>query len=96
MILIKHGAWYRFMLRLYKYAKCSEYTDFPNHLFRSADYDISYEHENDKVIINEETYKISTILHLTGSGSNGNSIESSLFQKIKTNVKLAFQSLFKC
>ena len=84
------------MLRLFKYDSCSEFSDYPNDLFRSTGYSVSFDYDNDKVTINNESYKISSILHIKGSGSHANSIESSLFIKIKTNIKLALQNLFNC
>lgn len=84
------------MIRLFKYENCAEYSDYPNDLFRSDEYAVSFDFENDKVFVNDVPYKLSGLLHIQGSGSKSNSIESSLFQKIKTNVKLAFQSLFNC
>lgn len=84
------------MLRLFKYDSCNEFSDFPNDLFRRTDYSLSFDYENDKLSINNKAYRISSILHLKGTGSKTNSIESSLFIKFKTNIKLALQNLFSC
>ena len=84
------------MIRLFKYDNCSEYADFPNNLFRRTDLTVSFNYDEDKVIIGSQAFKISNILHIQGSGSHANSIESSLFMKLKTNIKLALQNLFSC
>lgn len=84
------------MIRLFRYENCSEYVDFPNDLFRRTDLSISFSYEEDKVVIENKPYKLSNILHIQGSGSPNNSIESSLFIKLKTNIKLALQTLFNC
>jgi hypothetical protein len=84
------------MLRLFKYDSCNEFSDYPNDLFRSTEYSVLFDYDNDKVTINNEAYKISSILHIQGSGSNANSIESSFFIKMKTNIQLALQNLFSC
>lgn len=84
------------MLRLFKYENCAEYKDFPNHLFRANEYGVSFDHENDQVLVNGEPYKISTILHIQGSGTASNGIQLTLFNKLKTNIRSALETLFKC
>ncbi len=84
------------MLRLFKYDNCSEFTDYPDDLFRRTDYILLFSHEEDKVTVNQEVYRISSILHLQGTGSNANSVETSLFIKLRSNLRLAIQNLFKC
>lgn len=84
------------MLRLFKYDNCSEFTDYPDDLFRRTDYTLLFSHEKDKVTVNQEAYRLSSILHLQGTGSNANSVETSLFIKLRSNLKLAIQNLFKC
>lgn len=84
------------MLRLFKYDNCGEFTDYPDDLFRRNDLSIRFEHEEDKVTINQVSYRLSSILHLVGSGSRANSVETSLFIKIRNNLRLAIQNLIKC
>jgi hypothetical protein len=84
------------MLRMFKYESCNEWVDFPNDVFRNTDYRVSFVFDKDMVTINSQEFRISGILHIQGSGSPANSIQSSLFAKIKSNVKLAMQNLFNC
>lgn len=84
------------MIRLFKYDKCSEFVDFPNDLFRRTDITMSFIHNEDKVIIDNKTFKLSTALYIQGCGSPSNSVETSLFIKLKTNIKLALQNLLSC
>lgn len=84
------------MIRLFKYDHCSNFADFPNDLFRRTDIALTYIHEEDKVIIGSETFRLSTALYIQGCGSPSNSVETSLFIKIKTNIKLALQNLLSC
>lgn len=84
------------MIRLFKYNKCSEYADFPNDLFRRTDISMTFTHNEDKVIIEAEEYRLSNALYIQGCGSPSNSVETSLFIKFKTNLKLALQNLFSC
>lgn len=84
------------MIRLFKYDKCSEFTDFPNDLFRRTDIPLTFKHSEDRVTIGSKDYRLSSSLYIQGCGSPSNSVESSLFIKFKTNIKLALQNLFSC
>lgn len=84
------------MLRMFKYDTCHEWVDFPNDVFRNTDFTIAFSHTEDKVTINNQAFRISGILHIHGSGSPANSVQSSFFAKFKTNVKQAIQALIQC
>jgi hypothetical protein len=84
------------MIRMFKYDSCNKWMDFPNDVFRNDYYDISFSHNEDKVAINKQVFRISSILHIHGSGSPANSIQSSFYTKFKTNVKQAIQTLINC
>jgi hypothetical protein len=84
------------MLRLFRYDNCSEFTDYPDDLFRRTDLSLSFQYEEDKVNVNQVTYRLSSILHLKGTGSRANSIETSLFIKLRNNLRAAIQNLLKC
>jgi len=84
------------MIRMSKYDSCNEWMDFPNDVFRNGHYDISFSHNEDKVTINEQAFRISSILHIHGSGSPANSVQASFYTKFKTNVKQAMQALIQC
>ena len=84
------------MIRLFKYDKCSEFADFPNDLFRRTDTQLTFNHNEDKVTIGSQDFRLSNALYIHGCGSPSNSVETSLFIKLKTNIKLALQNLFSC
>lgn len=84
------------MIRLFKYDACSQFTDFPNDLFRRKDISVTYFFDEDKVTIDETGYRLSTALHIQRSGSPAYSVETSLYIKLKSKLKVAFQNLFTC
>lgn len=83
------------MIRLYKYENCSEFKDFPNDLFKRNEVE-NIDFDFDKVTIQSEEYRLSSLLHLTGTGSKDNSMEVTQFQNLKTKIKVGFLNLFNC
>ena len=82
------------MLRLFKKDNTSDYKDFPNDLFRRPDMVVAIDHESDKVQIDQEEYKLSSILHYSGSGGNSNCASSQI--GIKIDLKQTLKDLIGC
>ena len=84
------------MIRLFKYEDCANFKDFPNDLFKREEIIETIDYTDDKVTIEGEGYRLSSLMHLSGSGSNANSLEVTQFQGLKNKIKRGFMNLFNC